>query len=165
MVRRTRKPIVALFLGFTMVIGVLLALNVSATETVMPGAVQAGGMALVDAPLSAGDLPDGWSMIALDDGHVAISVPADAEVGEYAIGAAGHWHQVDGAWWCGDDATGEYDDYYYDGLVFEDLAIDETTNTLAINHYMKCENKYDGGNVQISEDDGATWTIIYPADG
>jgi len=149
-----------------MVLCVLVALNMSgAATTVVPEAVQAGGLVMLDVPLSEGDLPEGWHLLPLDEEHVAVSVAPDAEAGEYEIGAMGHWHLVDGAWWCGDDDLGTYDDYYYDALVFEDLAIDETTNAMAVNHYIHAENKFDGGNVQVSTDDGTTWTLLTPADG
>jgi hypothetical protein len=74
-----------------------------------------------------------------------------------------HWHWVGDAWWCGDDALGTYDDNYLDDLVIEDIYIDMPY--LMLDHYIEAENGWDGGNVQISTDDGETWTLLTPLFG
>jgi hypothetical protein len=37
--------------------------------------------------------------------------------------------------------------------------------TLTFWHYLSCQNYYDGGNVSLSNDDGATWIVLTPVGG
>jgi hypothetical protein len=76
----------------------------------------------------------------------------------------GNWHQLeDGEWWCGDDALGTYDDDWLDALVYEDIMV-PVDGVMQVDMYID-SSVSDGGNVQISTDDGATWSLITPMDG
>jgi hypothetical protein len=43
--------------------------------------------------------------------------------------------------------------------------IEEHCSCLELCHFYNTESGYDGGNVKVSTDAGATWQIVYPADG
>jgi hypothetical protein len=127
------------------------------------------------------DLPDGWEAITIhvpasimggesDKMYAAISVPPGTAIGDYKIGVIisyveqdNHWHWVGDAWWCGDDDLHTYENNYLDELMMEDIMIDQPY--LRLNHYIEAESGWDGGNVQISTDDGATWSLLTPEDG
>lgn len=140
----------------------------------------------VQLPLNKEDLelvlPDGWEVLNIEapvwmDGDgvrrvvAAISTAPGTPTGEYNIyvepipySIVNHWHDIGGGvWWCGDDALGTYNDNWLDALKYEDVFID--VGYLKLHHYIQSDYSYDGGNVQISTDDGSTWQLLEPLRG
>jgi hypothetical protein len=45
------------------------------------------------------------------------------------------------------------------------ISVDEHCYCMELCHYYDIETSYDGGNVKVSTDGGATWTLVYPQAG
>jgi hypothetical protein len=124
-------------------------------------------------------LPSGWEMIKMygpewinggaTESLVAVfSIPPGEAVGEYKFildalpyTEPNHWHEIaGGVWWCGDDATGGYGQYYHDPLKYENVYVD--AQYLKLTHSMVADSA-SGGCVLI--DDGTGWDLLTPLDG
>ena len=112
--------------------------------------------------------------------------PRDEAVGAFYTGKSNWWHIVDTdedenreayspthSMWIGDESksNGEYrSGWDYSIYTAESYHIDEVLGggNLSFQHYYDTESStyaYDGGNIQISTDDGENWEIIYPDGG
>ena len=112
--------------------------------------------------------------------------PRDEAVGSFYTGKSNWWHIVDTdedenreayspthSMWIGDESknNGEYQSGWdYSIYTAESYHIDEVLGggNLSFQHYYDTESStyaYDGGNVQISTDNGENWEIIYPDGG
>ncbi len=124
-------------------------------------------------------LPGGWQLLRMygpewiNGGSTellgaAISIPPGTPVGDYSFFVEplpytipNHWHEiVGGVWWCGDDGTGGYGQYYADPLVYEDVYVD--AQYLRLTHSIVSDSS-SGGCVLI--DDGTGWALLTPLDG
>ena len=76
----------------------------------------------------------------------------------------------DSLWWCGDDDLGGYYDTWMIALETPSIVLTPGDSTLSFQLNMSVEapgvlgdyDGWDGANVQISNDDGATWTVLNP---
>ena len=107
--------------------------------------------------------------------------PRDEAVGAFYTGKSNWWHIVDTdedenreayspthSMWIGDESknNGEYRNGW-DYSIYTSESY-QGVQELSFMHYYDTESStyaYDGGNVQISIDDGETWEIIYPDGG
>ena len=69
--------------------------------------------------------------------------------------------------WVGDESKGdgEYDDNWDFSLYTAQNISLGATPSMSVNLWYSVENSWDGGNVQISTDGGASWTVIDPDGG
>ncbi len=81
------------------------------------------------------------------------------------------WATGDSLWWCGDYAIGGYHSNWYVALETPEVILSPGDSTLSFLLDLNCEGPggeptgydgWDGGNVQITNDDGETWTILTP---
>ena len=93
------------------------------------------------------------------------------------VGDIGSWHITDAAtdseresaspthaMWIGNDSksTGEYDNNWdYSVFTTDSFALGDG-GLLSFQNWYETESDYDGGNVQISTDDGESWGVIHP---
>jgi len=82
------------------------------------------------------------------------------------------WGISDSLWWCGDYALGGYNSNWYVALETPEVELTAGDSTLSFKLDLNCEGPggepagydgWDGGNVQISNDGGETWTVLNPA--
>ncbi len=59
--------------------------------------------------------------------------------------------------------NGDYGDLAGETAVVGPFALNQYCTCLEICHFYDTENRFDGGNVKISTDNGATWTLITPS--
>lgn len=71
----------------------------------------------------------------------------------------------DGARVWGTNLTGDYPDGASDSLFTGYITVDEANATLSFYHWYNFETGWDGGNVAVSYDAGATWNLIAPEGG
>ncbi len=137
----------------------------------------------VQVPLNKEDfqtlLPEGWELLRIygpewinggstESLVAAISIPPGTPVGDYGLfveslpyTVMNHWHEIGGGvWWCGDDATSAYGQYYADTLVYENMMVD--AQYLKLDHAIVSDSA-SGGCVLI--DDGTGWDLLTPLDG
>jgi len=77
------------------------------------------------------------------------------------------WH-LDGELWLmqtNQYGAPGYHEAWIEDLVTEPIAIPAGTTTLSFDHLIISEAEWDGGNVKVSADGGATWTVIVPNEG
>ena len=81
------------------------------------------------------------------------------------------WGIGDSLWWCGDYALGGYNSNWYVALETPAIELTAGDSTLSFKLDLNCEGPggepagydgWDGGNVQISNDGGETWTVLDP---
>ena len=81
------------------------------------------------------------------------------------------WNTGDSLWWCGDYALGGYNSSWYVALETPEVVLTAGDSTLSFLLDLECEGPggepagydgWDGGNVQISNDGGETWTVLTP---
>jgi hypothetical protein len=104
--------------------------------------------------------------------YVKVYIPAGTPEGDYEFTVdmpyliTPKWHMIDDdcTWWCGDDDTGTYDDYWFEPLFFFDVDIATENTSIKLDHYIQSEGSYDGGVLLVTDDDGATWYIVPPVD-
>tara|TARA_B100000579_G_scaffold185022_1_gene150810 strand:+ start:1 stop:6612 length:6612 start_codon:yes stop_codon:yes gene_type:complete len=109
--------------------------------------------------------------------------PNDDAVGAFYTGAANWWHIVDTeedenrkasspthSMWIGDETkgNGEYRNNWDYSIYTSDSYELGIGGQLTFQHYYDTDSStypYDGGNVQISTDNGDSWEVIYPSGG
>jgi len=99
---------------------------------------------------------------ANDGGFTADPVSGAWEWGAPTTGP-GSAHSGNNVW--GTVLGGEYQNDADWSLYSIDLYATQDNPSIAFYHWYNIESGYDGGNVSISTDGGATWTIIYPEGG
>ena len=72
------------------------------------------------------------------------------------------------AMWVGDESKGdgEYDNNWdFSVYTSEEITLGQTNPQMSVDIWYSTEFSWDGGNVQITADDGETWEVINPDGG
>lgn len=77
------------------------------------------------------------------------------------------WHLANDMWVMQTNQYGAptYGTAWIEDLVTDPITLPAGTSTLSFNHLIISEADWDGGNVKISADGGATWTVLVPNEG
>ena len=70
--------------------------------------------------------------------------------------------------WVGDESKGdgEYDNNWdFSVYTSEEISLGQTNPQMSVDIWYSTEFSWDGGNVQITTDDGETWEVINPDGG
>jgi subtilisin family serine protease len=71
----------------------------------------------------------------------------------------------DGANVWGTNLTGDYPDSASDSLITKYITVEDAHATLSFYHWYNLETGWDGGNVAVSYDGGASWNLVAPENG